>query len=147
MTVKFMKRTSNKTTCNRRTHRRLGAILSMELVVVLPIVIAVCVGMVELSMLWSASHRAQSAAAAGCRVATYPGATMHAVRQAIETNLSKANLIRSYQVEVVGGLRTGDEIAVTVNVPQSACAPDMLRPFGFSLQGKFVTARSVMRRE
>lgn len=127
--------------------RRIGAVLSMELVIVLPIVIALCVGMVELSLLWSASHRAQSAAAAGCRVATYPGATMHAVRQAIESQLQKRPLVQSYQVDVAGGARTGDEIAVTVTLPQVACSPDLLRPFGYSLQGKVVTARSVMRRE
>ncbi len=142
-----MKRSHPQLVSKRRAERRLGALLSLELVVVLPIVIAVCFGMVELSMLWSANHRCQSAAAAGCRVATYPGATMFAVRQAIEANLSKANLVQNYQVDVVGGARTGDEIAVTVAIPQTVCAPDLLRPFGFSLQGKTVTARAVMRRE
>lgn len=138
---------SNNDHRSRRSHRRLGAVLSLELILVLPIVMAILLGLVETSMLWSASLRVQAAAAAGCRVATYPGATMPAVRQAIETSLGKQPLVDSYGVDVVGSGLSGDDIAVTVNVPQTACSPDLLRIFGFSLEGKLVTARSVMRRE
>ena len=129
------------------TRRRLGAVLSMELILILPIVIALVLGMTEISLLWAANHRVQAAAGAGCRVATHPGATMQSVRRAIETSLDKQALVESYQLEVTGGMHSGDEIALSVNVPQAACAPDLLKMFGYSLQGKTMTARSVMRRE
>lgn len=132
---------------DRRGRRRLGAVLTLELILVLPIALVLIFGVIETSLLWSCSHRVQAAAAAGCRVATYPGATMYAVRQAIESSLDKSALVQAYQVEVAGGPRSGDEICVTVNVPQTACAPDLLRVVGFSLQGNVVTARSIMRRE
>ena len=137
---------SNKTLAGR-TDRRRGAILSMELIFVLPIVIGLLFAIVEFSMLWTASHLVKSASTAGCRVATFPGSNAAAVQESVAMALGRPALIQNCQVEVRGGVNSGDEVLVAVRVPMAAAAPDLLGFFGFRLQDRTLEAQTVMRKE
>ena len=130
-----------------RSRRRRGAVLSIELLFVLPIALTVLLAIIEFSMLWSARQLVEAAAAVGCREATYPGASMPTVRRAIERSLVRRNLIESYRVEVQGGARSGDEVQLVVRVPMATAAPDLLAMFGYRLQDQEIVAQAVMRRE
>lgn len=127
--------------------RRKGALLSVELVLVLPIVIALFMALIEFSLLWSANQRVKEASLAGCRVATFVGSNVPAIQQAVETALYKQSLINHYKVDVDGGTQTGDPIAITVRVPMKAASPDLLRLFGFNLSGRHLISQTIMRRE
>jgi Flp pilus assembly protein TadG len=134
--------------CHPRSARaRRGALLSLELVLVLPIVMALFLALIEFSLLWSANQRVKEASSAGCRVATYNGSNLPAVQQAVEFALHKQALVTTYKVQVEGGLHSGDPIAVTVQVPMRAASPDLLSIFGFRLMGRHLQAQTVMRRE
>lgn len=126
---------------------RRGALMSMELVIVLPILIAMFFAMIEFSMLWSAKQRLKDASLAGCRVATFPGATEPAVRQAVEAALNKQPLVKTYTVQVDGGWRSGDDVAVTVQVPMRAAAPDLLGLFGLGMGRQSLVSQTIMRKE
>ena len=126
---------------------RLGAVLSMELILVLPIVMALLFGMIEIGMLWSSGQRVKEAAAAGSRVAGFRGADELAIRRAVEQGLGRKALVKSYELNVTKIQENPNEVCVTVTVPMSAAAPDMLKFVGFSLVGRTLTAESIMRRE
>lgn len=113
----------------------------------LPIVMALLFGMIEIGMLWSSSQRVKEAAAAGSRVAGFRGADELAVRRAVEHGLGRKSLVESYKLKVTKLIENPNEVCVTVTVPMSAAAPDMLKFIGFSLSGRTLTAESIMRRE
>lgn len=138
---------SSRTTRRARRHARRGAILSAELVLVLPIVLTVLMALIQFSLLWSTQQLAHGAAAAGCRTATYPGATKQDVEWSVARALHKPALAQNCRVQVQGGLHVGDEVLVTVQLPQSVAAPDLLRFVGYSLQGRMLTAECLMRKE
>lgn len=130
-----------------RRPRRKGAIMSMELVLVLPILIGLLLAIVEFSMIWSASQLVKQAASAGCRTATFQGSDMPAIRHAVEVALQKNALIQNYRLSVQGGPYSGDEVTVTIEVPMQAASPDLLGILGFRLAGRKLGSQTVMRRE
>ncbi|MCE9607111.1 MAG: pilus assembly protein [Planctomycetia bacterium] len=132
--------------CSRQ-RRRLGAVLSMELIFVLPILLALIFASVEFGMLWSSGRRVEEAAAAGCRTASFRGADDSAIRRSIERTLDRTALVKSYAVNVRRDLPNANEVCVTVSVPMKAAAPDMLGIIGFALGSRTIVAQSVMRKE
>ena len=130
---------------------RIAALLSVELLLVLPILAVMFLGMIEFSLLLMGVQRVQSAANAACRVATLPiadPATLdQSVRDAAVKALGKAPLVAAYQISYDAGQYAGDPVAVEVVVPMTAAAPDLLAVLGLSLQGRQVTAQTVMRKQ
>jgi len=135
----------------RRQRVRAGAILSLELLWVLPILVGIFFAIVEFSLLLSASHQVKLASRAACRVATLPAANRHemeqAVRCAAERALAKRHLVEAYQLTICSGRHTGDPVVVEIRVPMCAAAPDVLTIVGFRLKGRELVARTVMRKE
>lgn len=132
---------------NRRRAARKGAVLSMELIFVLPIVICLVLAVIEFGMLWSANQRVKEAASAACRIATFRGADMTAVRRAAEQTLKRSSLVSTYSIDIRNATPDASEIAVTVTVPMKAAAPDMLGLIGFGLGNRQMSASAVMRKE
>lgn len=130
-----------------RHGRRLGAIVTMELLLVLPVVLALLLGLVEFSMLWIARQHVQESARAACRVATFPGSNQQTVNQAAYMALHKQALVSQAQVQIRGGAFSGDLVAVRVAVPMRAAAPDLLAVFGLGFGQTELTAEAVMRKE
>jgi Flp pilus assembly protein TadG len=130
---------------------RLGAVLSVELLLVLPILGALCLGIVELSLLLMGMQRVEAASSAACRVATLPAsdpaALEQAVRAAAAQALLKQPLVQAQEIQFDLGQFPGDPVMVEVRVPMTAAAPDLLNMLGISLQGRKLVSRTVMRKE
>ncbi|MBS0210488.1 MAG: pilus assembly protein [Planctomycetes bacterium] len=135
-----------KLRANRR-RRRLGAVVTMELLLVLPIVLALLLGLVEFSMLWIARQHVQESARSACRVATFCGNNPAAVTEAAQLALRKQSLVQNAQVLIRGGQFSGDLVAVRVAVPMRAAAPDLLSMFGLGFGQAEIAAEAVMRKE
>jgi hypothetical protein len=153
----FLSSTSRPLTATRclafadcRRHRR-GAILSYELILVLPIAVALVLSLIEFGLLWSAAHKVQLATQNACRAGTRPSATLHEldreVRLAANTALIDKRLIESHRLTFYPGSHTGDHVVVELQVPMSAASPDMLSIIGYSLRGRWLTSRVVMSKE
>ena len=131
--------------------RRVGAVLSIELLLVFPVLAAMCFGVAELSLLLMGMQRVQSASSAACRVATLPASDPavleQAVREAAARALAKASLVRTYEIRFQLGQYAGDPVTVEVRVPMKAAAPDLLELVGFSLEGRQLVAQTVMRKQ
>jgi Flp pilus assembly protein TadG len=130
----------------RRTRK--GAVFSLELLLVLPILLTVSFGLVELSLLLMGMQRVQAASSAACRVGTLPASDPVAQRQAMEhaavAALGAARLVAAYEMKSHVGQYAGDPVVVEVRVPMTAGAPDLLRMIGFSLQGRQLAAQTQM---
>lgn len=135
----------------RHSASRCGAILSVELLLVLPLLVALFLAVVEWSLLLSAQQLVQTAAQTACRTGTLPIgelATLEvAVRRAAEQSLVKPELIRASTLSFVPGEDVGDNVIVEIRVPMRAAAPDLLGAFAFSLKGRELVGRSVLRKE
>ena len=136
--------------CGRHRIRR-GAILSYELILVVPIVVALGVALVEFGLLWAGAHKVHLAAEVACRVGTRPCENLlvldKAVRQAAEAALVDKRLAADHRLTFVAGAHTGDPVTVEIRAPMTAASPDMLAVFGFSLQKRYFDSRVVMSKE
>jgi Flp pilus assembly protein TadG len=130
----------------RRRSRR-GAVLSTELILLVPIAFGLLMALAEFSMLWLANQRVVAAAQAACRTATLPGATVDAVQQAAASALAKPALISQATIEVTWAQHSGDPVLVEVRLPMRAAAPDLLAFLGFGLGDGQLVAQCVMRKE
>ena len=137
----------------RRSHkrgraRRAGAVFSLELLLVLPILMIVVFGLVELSLLLMGMQRVQSASSVACQIGTLPATDVAAQEQAMEAAaenvLGTADMIAGYSMQRELGLYTGDPVVVQITVPMTAAAPDLLKIIGFSLEGRELTAHMQM---
>jgi hypothetical protein len=117
----------------------------MELILVLPIVLALVFSVVEFGMLWSASQRVKDAATAGCRTASFRGADETAIRRAVERTLGRPALIANYSIDIRQDV--SNEVSVSVAVPMRSAAPDLLRFVGIALDGRLLSSQTVMRKE
>lgn len=130
----------------RRRSRR-GAVLSTELILLVPIAFGLLMALAEFSMLWLANQRVVAAAQAACRTATLPGATAQAVQQAAAAALGKPVLISQATIEVTWAAHAGEPVQVEVRLPMRSAAPDLLGFLGFGLGDRQIVAQCVMRKE
>jgi hypothetical protein len=136
----------------RRAERR-GALLSVELLLVLPILAGLFFGVVEFGLLLLNRERVEAACHEACRVATHagrdhdPALLDKEMRAAAEQVLAKRCLVRHYRLRVDPEGSGGDRVAVELRVPMKAAAPDLLKFLGITLEGRQLVARSVMRKE
>jgi Flp pilus assembly protein TadG len=124
---------------------------SVELIFIVPIVLALACAIVEFAMLWSGSHKVHLAAQNACRAATRPCSDLKlldkTIRQIAQNSLLDRRLRANHRLTFQPGQHTGDPVAVEVKVPMTAASPDMLRFFGFSLQKRYLISRVVMAKE
>jgi Flp pilus assembly protein TadG len=121
-------------------------ILSMELVFTLPILMLLLFGIFEYSLLCYARGSVVEASRNGARAASYPGATEESIEMAVLQTLGPI-LGRNALIEAELGTFTGDPVLVVVRVPMQHASPDLMWPVGFSLQGRYLVAETVMQRE
>lgn len=130
--------------CLRRSRRR-GS-LTMELILVLPILGVLLLGLFEYSLLFFARAEVVDASRAGARIASLPGASLEDVETQVLNSLSP-RLRQTAEVGIEAGSYTGDPVTVGVKVPMSSAAPDMLWPIGFGLSGKNLVSETRMVKE
>ena len=126
---------------------RQGALLSAELVLVLPILMGIFFALVEVAMLWTANHRLAAAARAACRAAAMPGSEHDEVRKAAIQTMGRPTLVNAHKMKMRRGPHTGDPVWIELRVPMRSAAPDLLWFLGFGLEHRQLVAQCVMRRE
>jgi Flp pilus assembly protein TadG len=130
---------------------RAGAALTVEFLLVLPVVVGLMFAIIEFGMLLAAAQKVKTATDVACRVGTLPAASPDqleaAVRQAATRALVSRRLAEAHELQFEPGQYSGDPVAVEIRVPMKAAAPDLLRMFGFGLKGRWLAARTVLRKE
>lgn len=122
---------------------RRGAILSMELVLVLPIFLLLIFGIAQFSMLMSAHARITSAAQSGVRLMSLSGATASEVEGRV-ADLLGSSLAGSSSIVIEPAEYAGQTGRIYVRVPMSSASPDLLWMTGFSLAGRYLESSAAM---
>lgn len=147
-----------------RRHNRRGAILSLELIMVLPILLLVLLATVEFGILLMASQGVGAAAAIGSRNSALPSTSTLSINAAVATALDGYVWQGTEEVviyvdsgggfvkdtlgnNVLENAPSGSIVSVTVNVEMDQAAPNLLKYFGISLTGKELTTTYVTRKE
>ncbi len=143
--------------CPRRAGRR--GFLTLEFVLLLPVLVLVFAGMVQLACMLMAKHAIHGAAAVGAREAALPGADPVRVQAAVKRALAPwrfSNAVNPVRVQAYSGdfvetplssARGGDAVAVTVSVPTREATPRVLSWLGETAAGDSITATYVARIE
>ncbi|MCA9036790.1 MAG: pilus assembly protein [Planctomycetaceae bacterium] len=126
-----------------RGANRRGAILSMELVLVLPIFLLLVFAIVEFSMLMSARTRIGDAARQGSRMLCLTGQQPDHIRDHV-TRMLGPKLASGCQIEVIPAPYAGGIGNVHIRLPMNNAAPDLLWLTGFSVKGRFIEADAPM---
>lgn len=126
-----------------RRRNRPGAILSMELVLILPLFLLLIFSIVEFSMLMSARTRVAAAATSGARVMSIGGGTADDVKDKVEQLLGPA-LARNCNVIVEPARHAGGVGRVRIQVPMNNASPDLLWVAGFSLTNRMIDVDAPM---
>ena len=154
------------------TRRRLGALLSLELVIALPVMLIVVFAAVEFSLLLLGTQAITAAANVGARQAALPSTTSEEVEEAVFQVLQTWRWAKSEHLQVLisvdgdlvydsqsmspsdkdpqnilGAAPTGSEVMVTLNLKSNQAAPDLLKVFKLGLGDQELTASFVTRKE
>ena len=135
--------------CSRVSERK-GAILSMELVLVLPIFLLLIFSIVEFSMLMSAQTRVANAAQNGARMLSIcgvPSASAEAEVRARVKQLLGPALAHQSVVTIQPGSYASDLGRVHVQVPMRNACPDLLWMTGFSVSHRTINCDAAMAME
>lgn len=146
-----------------RRRERKGVALSIELIVVLPVLLLVLVAMVEYGILLISTQGISAAASVGARLAALPSTSKVDVEDAVDAALGGYIWNGRHETLVfvdgdkdlsvapgTGPLATagsGAEVQVTVRIDADEVAPDILRYIGVSLVGSQVSATFITRKE
>jgi Flp pilus assembly protein TadG len=133
-----------------RSRRRPGR-LALELLLILPILLALLGGLIEFSVLLVARQQLANASREGARVAALGGdqtAVEQAARLALGSGAVSAASVQSVLTDGSGvPLPSGAAVQVTVAVPAAQVTPNLLGVIGFSLGDRVLSAQTVMRKE
>ena len=125
---------------------RLGAILSMELVLVLPIFMLILFSVIEFSLLSSARTRLTDAARNGARMLCISDRSPEDVKLQVRRMLG-SQLSRDVRIDIQDSAHPGDIVNVSVSIPMANASPDLLWMTGFSVRDRFLSVDSPMARE
>lgn len=126
-----------------RTPGRRGAILSMELVLILPIFLMLILSMAEFSLLMSARTRVCDAARQGSRMLCLGGQSPEQIRSQL-TAILGAGMGRQCQIVIQPAAGPGDLANVQIRVPMHCATPDLLWMTGFSVRNRYLEADAPM---
>ena len=131
--------------------RRRGGSLTLELLFVLPILMAVLLGTIEFSMFGLARQQLVAASREGARVAALGGTqgeTIAAVQLFLGNGqLQNATIVTTLQDKSGNPIQSGSPVTVTVAVPATQAVPDLLAFLGISLVNENIIAQTTMRKE
>ena len=134
-------------TSHKRNLPRTGAIHAVELLLLLPIILALILGMVEYSMILSIDQQLAVASREGARVAAQGGSASEAEAAARLVlgpgSVGLESVVTSQLTDV-----SGDPVLVRVVIADAATVvPNLLRFAGFSIKDKPLAGAAIMRRE
>lgn len=126
-----------------RSGRRRGAILTTELLLVLPIFLLLLGAIVELTLLVTARNQMANVAHAATRQLCLGRPSDDAVRQQV-SQLLGATLSKNASIEITRGQRAGDLANVRLVIPMRNASPDLLWVTGFSVGNRVLVADAPM---
>lgn len=136
---------------SRHGKRRVGAILSFELLLVLPVFMLLLFGMIVLSTLLAAEARFAHASREGARVAALGGdlAAVEATVAAVlgDQQFQAATVTVTPDISSGNAYPSGTAMEVLVTIPAPLVVPDLTAAVGFSIRNQTIAGRTVMRRE
>nr|BAL54047.1 hypothetical protein HGMM_F12C05C30 [uncultured Planctomycetota bacterium] len=132
-----------------------SASLSVEALLVLPVLLVVILGGIELGLLLSARHQLFGACREVGRLAALghdrPQLASILVQYLGESKSANAELIiadeHGQTVHSPREIPAGRPVMVIVRLPATCAAPDLLRLVGFSLRNQILEVQTVWRRE
>ena len=146
----------NQTPAVRRgRRRRKGAVLTVEMLFVLPLIILVSLAIAEFSFMLLGMQAIAAAANVGAREAALPSSSDASVEMAVEDALAgwifqgkeeTKTFVNGSDVDV-STADSGDTVEVTVILETNHAVPDMLKFIGLSIAGQETRATFVTRRE
>lgn len=123
----------------------------MELLFVLPLLLAVLLGTVEFSLWLTAQQQVALAGREGARVAATGGSEteiLDAVRVTLgEARFTQATVTAVLTDELGNPVATGDPVSVRVLLPVRYVVPDLLAFVGLSIRSQVLVSQTVMRKE
>ena len=126
-----------------RSGRRRGAILTTELLLVLPIFLLLLGAIVELTLLVTARNQMANVAHAATRQLCLGRPSDDAVRQQV-SQLLGATLSKNASIEITRGQRAGDLANVRLVIPMRNASPDLLWVTVFSVGNRVLVADAPM---
>jgi Flp pilus assembly protein TadG len=144
-----------------RNNSRKGAVLSVELVMVLPILLFVLLAFIEFGLMLMSQQGLAAASSLGARQAALTGATEASVTTTVDNALTGWSwkpyrelvvLVNDSKITLGGtdeilNAPTGSVISVSVNVKTDKAAPNLLKWIGIDTAGKDLTTTYVTRKE
>ena len=131
----------------RRIKPRQGALLSAEMLITFPVLMVMLFGLVETSLLISAYNQLKHASSVGARVCSIsPGDSSAKVAMAIREALNNDDdLIQAATVTLEDSGVSGSFCRVTIELPMSDAAPNLLEAFGFKLDGTLKATTAMLK--
>jgi Flp pilus assembly protein TadG len=129
--------------------RRRGS-LTVELLLVLPILMTVMLAAFEFSMLAQVRQQLLLASREGARVAALggtPADVQLATQRALGGTLKNATIQATLTDAAGNPVASGQPVSVLVSVPGGQAVPDLLAFIGFSVRNETLAAQTVMRKE
>ena len=118
----------------------------MELVLTLPVLMILLFGIFEFTCLFFTYGSVVEASRVGARKATLHGVFEEDVHAEIHRSLGTW-LYQASEVAVESGEASGEQVTCAVRIPMTACAPNLLWPIGFDLNGRFIECATRMAKE
>ena len=144
---------NRKASARRAPGPRHGGIMAMELLLILPLMMAIFFGTVEYGLLLAAEARLFNASREGARVAA-AGGNLDDVKAAVKATLLKGeqNLVDIQAVltdppNSTQPVPPGSPVAVKVSATAKTLVPDFLRFIGMSIANRCLSGQTVMRKE
>jgi hypothetical protein len=133
-----------------RAHPR-RASLSLELLLILPVLVALALAVIQFGLMESANQRLALASAQAARAAAQGGDledVERAARRVLgEGRLRHARVHARLSDESGRPLPSGETVEVVVEIPADEAAPNLLRFLGVSTRGRVLSGHTVMRKE
>jgi len=135
--------------------------MTFELLLVIPILLVILIGMIEVSQMLMAGQAVQAAASNGAREASMPGASEASVREVVRKSVAGwrfAPQLVDEDIEIeamsLAGVvvpfadaERGDIVTVTIDIDAVDAVPDFLVSWGFSIAGRSINASALYRKE
>lgn len=133
------------------TKKRRRGSLSIELLLILPILMALLFGMCRFSLEFFARQRLHTACRNGARIAALGGDRLD-VERAVRRSLGGGPMTETEVIAELEGddgrpLSAGEPVVVQVRLATIRVVPDLLRFVGLSHRGETMLARVVMCKE
>ena len=120
--------------------------LTLELVMVLPILMILLMALVEFTLLFGAREQVVDAARAGARIASLHGVTENDVVQEVKSSLPISYGETAMIVSEMGNY-SGDDVIITVAMPMNVASPNLLWPIGYNISEQQIVAQARSRKE